>query len=203
MTNPFSALTKFCLLGSHCAVSERGWIGCLVLLLLLSRFSHIRLCATHRRQPTRLCRPWDSPGKNTGVGYQFPSPMHESEKWKWSRSVSVQLFVTPWTAAYQAPPSIGFSRQEYWSGLPLPSPCLVLSQGKPRYIQKGSLQPPPSPCSSHHQPWFRKWRQEAGALSLEAVIKMHTFPVRSQASTFSLISGLVSVDRGRAEDEGF
>ena len=31
-------------------------------------------------------------------------------------------FVTPWTAAYQAPPSMGFSRQEYWSGLPFPSP---------------------------------------------------------------------------------
>ena len=34
----------------------------------------------------------------------------------------VQLFVTPWTVAYQAPLSIGFSRQEYWSGLPFPSP---------------------------------------------------------------------------------
>ena len=34
----------------------------------------------------------------------------------------VQLFVTPWTAAYQAPPCMGFSRQEYWSGVPLPSP---------------------------------------------------------------------------------
>ena len=34
----------------------------------------------------------------------------------------VQLFVTPWTAAYQAPLSLGFSRQEYWSGVPLPSP---------------------------------------------------------------------------------
>ena len=33
----------------------------------------------------------------------------------------VRLFVTPWTVAYQAPPSMGFSRQEYWSGLPLPS----------------------------------------------------------------------------------
>ena len=32
-----------------------------------------------------------------------------------------RLFATPWTAAYQAPPSTGFSRQEYWSGLPLPS----------------------------------------------------------------------------------
>ena len=36
----------------------------------------------------------------------------------------VQLLVTPWTAAYQAPPSMGFSRQEYWSGVPLPSPFL-------------------------------------------------------------------------------
>ena len=35
---------------------------------------------------------------------------------------SVQLFGTPWTVAYQAPPSMGFSRQEYWSGLPFPSP---------------------------------------------------------------------------------
>ena len=33
-----------------------------------------------------------------------------------------QLFVTPWTVAYQAPLSMGFSRQEYWSGLPFPSP---------------------------------------------------------------------------------
>ena len=34
----------------------------------------------------------------------------------------VRLFATPWTVAYQAPPSRGFSRQEYWSGLPFPSP---------------------------------------------------------------------------------
>jgi len=39
---------------------------------------------------------------------------------------SVQLFATPWTAAHQAPPSMGFSRQEYWSGMPLPSPVLSL-----------------------------------------------------------------------------
>ena len=35
---------------------------------------------------------------------------------------SVRLFATPWTVACQAPPSMGFSRQEYWSGLPFPSP---------------------------------------------------------------------------------
>ena len=49
-----------------------------------------------------------------------------SNAWKWKlkmKSVSrVQLLATPWTAAYQAPPSMGFSRQKYWSGLPLPFP---------------------------------------------------------------------------------
>ena len=51
----------------------------------------------------------------------IPSPMHESEKWKWSCFSHVWLLATPWTAAYQAPLSMGFSRQEYWSGVPLPS----------------------------------------------------------------------------------
>ena len=47
----------------------------------------------------------------------------------------VRLSATPWTAAYQAPPSMGFSRQEYWSGVPLPS----LKEG--HYIMiKGSFQ---------------------------------------------------------------
>ena len=41
----------------------------------------------------------------------------------------VQLFVTPWTVAYEAPPSIGFSRQEYWSGLPFPSPENLPNRG--------------------------------------------------------------------------
>ena len=49
-----------------------------------------------------------------------------SNSWKWKvkgKSLSrVQLLATPWTAAHQAPPSMGFSRQEYWSGVPLPSP---------------------------------------------------------------------------------
>ena len=75
----------------------------------------------HRRQPTRLPRPWDSPGKNTGVGCHF---LLQWSKWKVKvKSLSrVRLLVTPWTAAHQAPPSMGFSRQEYWSGVPLPSP---------------------------------------------------------------------------------
>ena len=71
----------------------------------------------HRRQPTRLHCPWDSPGKNTGVGCHF---LLQCLKVK---SLSrVRPSATPWTAAFQAPPSMGFSRQEYWSGVPLPSP---------------------------------------------------------------------------------
>ena len=54
-----------------------------------------------------------------------------SSAWKWNVKVKllscVQLLVTPWTAAYQAPPSMGFSRQEYWSGVPLPSPKTLWS----------------------------------------------------------------------------
>ena len=57
---------------------------------------------------------------NSWNSFSIPSPMQESEKWKWSRS-GVQLLATPWTAAHQAPLSIGFSKQEFWSGVPLPS----------------------------------------------------------------------------------
>ena len=52
-------------------------------------------------------------------------------KWKWSR---VWLFDTLWTVAYHAPPSMRFSRQEYWSGLPFPSPGNLPDQG----IEPGS-----------------------------------------------------------------
>ena len=47
----------------------------------------------------------------------------------------VQLFETPWTAAYQAPPCMGFSRQEYWSGVPLPSPSISHSLLKLIFIE--------------------------------------------------------------------
>ena len=70
-------------------------------------------------QSTRLCRPWDSPGKNTEVGCHF---LLQCMKVKVKSLSPARLVATPWTAAYQAPPSMGFSRQEHWSGLPLPSP---------------------------------------------------------------------------------
>ena len=61
-----------------------------------------------------------------------------SSAWKWKVKVKslscIRLLATPWTAAHQAPPSMGFSRQEYWSGVPLPSPggyaCIcIMPQG--------------------------------------------------------------------------
>ena len=72
---------------------------------------------------------WDSPGKNTGVGC-----ISFSNAWKWKVKVKslsrVQFLATPWTAAHQAPPSMGFSRQEYWSGVPLPPPREILENSK-------------------------------------------------------------------------
>ena len=55
-----------------------------------------------------------------------------SKAWKWKVKVKslshVRLLATPWTPAHQASPSMGFSRQEYWSGMPLPSlPCGAVS----------------------------------------------------------------------------
>ena len=65
--------------------------------------------------------PWDSLGKNTGMGCRF---LLQCMKVNGKSLSCVRRFATPWTAAHQAPPSIGFSRQEYWSGVPLPSPPL-------------------------------------------------------------------------------
>ena len=59
-------------------------------------------------------------------GLPFPSPMHESEKWKWSRSV-VSDPQRPHGLQPSRLLSMGFSRQEYWSGVPLPSPVICMT----------------------------------------------------------------------------
>ena len=74
----------------------------------------------HRQQPTRLLCPWDSPDKNTGVGRHFLLQCMRV-KMKVKSLSCARLLATPCTAAYQAPPSMGFSRQEYWSGVPVAS----------------------------------------------------------------------------------
>ena len=83
----------------------------------------------HRRQPTRLPVPGILQARTLEwVAISF------SNAWKWKVKEKllsrVQLLVTPWTVAYQSPPSMGFTRQEYWSGMPLPSPSGALFPSK-------------------------------------------------------------------------
>ena len=85
----------------------------------------LQLCPT-------LCNPIDSSPSGSPIPGILQARTLEwvaisfSNAWKWKVKVKslsrVRLVATPWTVAYQAPPSMGFSRQEYWSGLPLPSP---------------------------------------------------------------------------------
>ena len=79
------------------------------------------LQSSSRQQPIRLHCPWDSPGNNTGAGCRF---LLQCMKVKSESEVTQQspTLNHPWTVAYQAPPSMGSSRQKYWSGLPFPSP---------------------------------------------------------------------------------
>ena len=84
-------------------------------------------------------------------GFVFPWAVQVKVKVK---SLScVRLFVTPWTVAYQAPPSMGFSRQEYWSGLPFPPPGDLPDPGiepGPPALEADALtsEPPRNPLGS-------------------------------------------------------
>ena len=89
----------------------------------------------------------------------------------------VRLFATPWTEAHKAPPSLGFSRQEYWSGLPHPSPGDLLNPGiEPRSptLQADTLtsEPPGKPLP---RSLLISWMQSPSAVILEPPkIKSHT-----------------------------
>ena len=86
-------------------------------LLLLSGFSRVRLCSP----PVSSVPGIIQARRLEWVAISF------SNAWKWNVKVKslscVWLLATPWTAAHKAPPSMRVSRQEYWSGLPLPSPA--------------------------------------------------------------------------------
>ena len=93
----------------------------------------------YRFSPT-LCDPIDGSLPGSPIPGIFQARTLEwiaisfSNAWKWKvklKSLSrLWLFMTPWTSAYQAPPPMGFSRQEYWSGLPLPSPLWKINVSK-------------------------------------------------------------------------
>ena len=91
----------------------------------------------HRRQPTRLPAPGILQARTQEwVAISF------SSAWKWKVKVKslsrVRPSATPWTAAYQAPPSMEFSRQEYWSGVPLPSPLSSLTRDQIHVLCSGN-----------------------------------------------------------------
>ena len=104
------------------------WEGAYYYSMLLSCFSRVRLC----------CDPMDCslPGFSVHGILQARTlewgAISFSNAWKWKVKVKslsrVWLLATPWTSAYQAPPSMGFSGQQYWSGVPLPSPLLQYNQ---------------------------------------------------------------------------
>ena len=92
-----------------------------LLLLLLSRFSRVRLCDSIDSSLSGSAVPGILQARTLEwVAISF------SNTWKWKAKVKslsrVQLSATPRTAAHQAPLSMGFSKQECWSGVPLPSP---------------------------------------------------------------------------------
>ena len=88
----------------------------MLLLRLLSHFSHVQLCSTPETEAHQAPLSLGFSRQEYWSGVPFPSPM------KVKLLSHVQLFATPWTVAYQSPPSMGFSRQEHWSRLPLSSP---------------------------------------------------------------------------------
>ena len=91
----------------------------------------------------------------------------------------VQLFATPWTVAHQAPPSMEFSRQEYWTGLPFPSPGDLPDSGiEPRSpaLQADALlsEPPPYNSFSTFQPWWTF--KKANQIMLPSCSIIHALP---------------------------
>ena len=101
------------------------------LLQIISGFLTVYATAKSLQSCPTLCNPIDSSPPGSPVPGILQARTLEwgaisfSNAWKGKVKVKslsrVQLLATPWTAAYQAPPSMGFSRQDYWSGLPLPS----------------------------------------------------------------------------------
>jgi len=107
-------------------------INSLVLSLVYGpTFTSVHAAAKSLQLCLTLCNPIDgSPPGSAFLGILQARTLEWvaisfSNAWKWKMKVKslsrVQPSATPWTAAFQAPPSMGFSKQEYWSGLPLPS----------------------------------------------------------------------------------
>ena len=102
---------------------------------MLRRIQDLKLSAAAAAKSLYSCPTLCDPIDGSPLGPHVPGILQArtlewvaisfSNAWKWKVKVKsfrhIWLPATPWTAAYQAPPSMGFSRQEYWSGVPLPS----------------------------------------------------------------------------------
>ena len=117
----------------HHFLKRLSFLHCVFLLpLSLVAAKSLQSCPTvrpHRQQPIRLLCPWDSPGKNTGVGCHFllqcMKVKSESEF-----SQSCPTLSDPMDCGLPGSSVHGFSRREYWNGVPLPSPCHWLGNHK-------------------------------------------------------------------------
>ena len=105
---------------------------CIYIQIYIYRNAYAAVAVKSLQSCPILCDPIDGSPPGSAVPGILQARTQEwvaisfSNAWKWKVKVKslsrVRLLATPQTAAYQAPPSMGFSRQEYWSGVPLPSP---------------------------------------------------------------------------------
>ena len=96
----------------------------------LSHFSRVWLCGTPETAAHQAPPSLGFSRQEHWSGLPFPSPMRQSEKWKWSRSVVSDSVRPHRPQPNRLPPSLGFSKQEHWSGLPFPSPMRESEKSK-------------------------------------------------------------------------
>ena len=125
-----------------------GWLLCSLSFVTGKIHDRLIVLATAAAKSLQSCPTLCDPIDGSPPGSPVPGILQArtlewvatsfSNAWKWKVKVKslsrVQLSTTPWTAAHQAPPSMGFPRQEYWSGLPFPSPGDFPNPGTGREI---------------------------------------------------------------------
>ena len=133
------------------------------LLLELEQFN-VNMTAVAAAKLLQSCLTLCDPIDGSPPGYLVPGILQArtlewvaisfSNAWKWKGKVKlpscIWLLATPWTAAHQTPPSMGFSRQEYWSGVPLPSPSPKFTYFEKRISSSHQY----IPCDNIRELWW-------------------------------------------------
>ena len=133
MDEPYPKWKKF-IIKDH-LLHHFNWVTCPICTFYLRKTVAAAAKLLQSLQCPTLCDPIDGspPGSPVPGILQARTlewvAISSSNAWKWKVKVKslshVRFLATPWIVAYQAPPSMGFSRQEYWNGVPLPSPLSV------------------------------------------------------------------------------